>query len=316
MQGPALGLRLISRSSAGADGTGSDETNPDETNPDETNPRETVPRMARPQRAAVLGRPIAHSLSPALHRAAYDALGLRGWTYEAIDCGAEELPALVGASGPEWAGFSVTMPGKRAALAFAGRRSPEAELVGAANTLLAGAHGWSAANTDVDGIEGALAGRGVDLATAGTVLLGAGGTAQAAVVAAARSGAGSIEAVVREPARATELRDTAERAGIELTVHRFESTAADALLDSGRAVISTLPAHAADALATRVWATSTVLLDAVYANWPTALARAVTAAGGVAVNGTEMLLYQAAAQVRLMTGRDAPLQAMRAALPG
>ena len=104
----------------------------------------------------MLGSPIAHSRSPQLHLAAYRALGLDGWTYERIECSAYELPALVGGFGPEWAGLSVTMPGKFAALRFADDRTPRAELVGSANTLVRSPHGLRADNTDIDGVTGAL----------------------------------------------------------------------------------------------------------------------------------------------------------------
>jgi shikimate dehydrogenase len=266
-----------------------------------------------PRRAAVLGRPIGHSLSPVLHRAAYRALGLERWSYDAIDCGADELAALVGGAGPEWAGFSVTMPGKRAAFEVADRRTDGAELVGAANTLLPGPDGWTAANTDVDGIIGALG--PMDLSGRDAVLIGAGGTAQAALVAVRQLGARRVHAVVREPARAGALRATAERAALDLIVHTWGTVGAERRLDRAEVLISTVPAHAADPLAGRAWSDRVVLLDAVYAGGPTALARAVTAAGGRAVSGVEMLLHQAAEQVRLMTGYPAPLGPMRAALP-
>ena len=103
------------------------------------------------RRAAVVGRPIAHSRSPQLHLAAYRALGLDNWTYDRIDCGAEELPEFVAGLGPEWVGLSVTMPGKFAALALADERTARAEQVGSANTLVRTAAGWRADNTDIDG---------------------------------------------------------------------------------------------------------------------------------------------------------------------
>ncbi len=112
--------------------------------------------MSGPRRAAVLGSPIAHSRSPQLHLAAYRALGLDGWTYERIECTADQLPTVVGDFGPEWVGVSVTMPGKFAALRFADERTPRAELVGSANTLVRSGKGWRADNTDIDGVTGAL----------------------------------------------------------------------------------------------------------------------------------------------------------------
>ncbi|MFH8813619.1 shikimate dehydrogenase, partial [Streptomyces hygroscopicus] len=78
----------------------------------------TATSLATPRKAAVLGSPIAHSKSPLLHLAAYEALGLSDWTYERIECTGEQLPALVDSLGPEWVGLSVTMPGKIAALDY------------------------------------------------------------------------------------------------------------------------------------------------------------------------------------------------------
>ncbi len=116
----------------------------------------TVPGNREPKKAAVLGSPIAHSRSPQLHLAAYRALGLTGWTYDRIECDADELPSVVSGLGPDWVGVSVTMPGKFAALRFADERTGRAELVGSANTLLRTPRGWRADNTDVDGVKGAL----------------------------------------------------------------------------------------------------------------------------------------------------------------
>ncbi|MBZ4599397.1 shikimate dehydrogenase, partial [Mycobacterium avium subsp. hominissuis] len=114
------------------------------------------PASAGPRRAAVLGKPIAHSKSPQLHLAAYRALGLHDWTYERIECDADQLPGVVGGFGPEWVGVSVTMPGKFAALRFADERTERARRVGSANTLVRTATGWRADNTDIDGVAGAL----------------------------------------------------------------------------------------------------------------------------------------------------------------
>src|SRR5262245_35723709 len=127
--------------------------------------------MSSPRKAAVLGSPIVHSRSPQLHLAAYRALGLEGWTYERIECTADQLPTVVGGFGPEWVGVSVTMPGKFAALEFADVRTGRAQLVGSANTLVRTPHGWRADNTDVDGVMGALG-----EASGHTIVVGSGGT--------------------------------------------------------------------------------------------------------------------------------------------
>ena len=130
------------------------------------------------RKAAVLGSPVAHSRSPQLHLAAYRALGLDDWTYERIECTAEQLPPLVGSLGPEWVGLSVTMPGKFAALAVADERTRRAEQVGSANTLVRTGRGWRADNTDIDGVAGAL-GHLRDPQRA--IVLGSGGTAPSAL---------------------------------------------------------------------------------------------------------------------------------------
>jgi shikimate dehydrogenase len=257
------------------------------------------------RRAAVLGRPVAHSLSPVLHGAAYGALGL-SWTFTAVDVGPGELGEFLASCGPEWIGFACTMPLKQEAVLLASEVSPRATAVGAANTLLRRPEGgWSADNTDVAGIVGALRESGVRPATAS--VLGAGGTAQAAVVALAELGLARCTVQVRDVTRTTQLRDAAQRAGIDVDVHPLGDPA-------GELVISTLPPGAADPLAARDWRAGTAVLDVVYAPWPTPLAAAVGAAGGTVIGGALMLLHQAALQVELMTGRAAPIEAMRAAL--
>jgi shikimate dehydrogenase len=256
----------------------------------------------------VLGRPIGHSLSPVLHRAAYRALGLN-WTYEAIDCGVAELPHLL-ADRSDWAGFSCTMPLKHAAFELADAIRPGAAAVGAANTLLPTDNGWDADNTDAPGLAAALREAGLRRPETAAVL-GAGGTAQAALAAVAELGATGCVLVVRDPARATAARATADRIGLPVSVARLD--AAEPAL-AAPLVISTLPPGAADVLAARAWAPEQVIVDVVYQGWPTRLAAAAAATGCSVVSGTDLLLHQAALQVQLMTGRVAPLAAMRAAL--
>jgi len=257
------------------------------------------------RRAAVLGRPISHSLSPVLHGGAYHALGL-DWQFTAIDLGADELASFLRSRGPEWVGFAATMPLKRAVLERADTASARAIAVGAGNTLLRRPDGgWTADNTDVAGIVTALTEAGVRPRTA--TVLGAGGTAQAAVVALAELGLSRCTVLVRDVARTADVVQTGRRAGIEVQVGSLDDA-------TGDLVISTLPPGAADPLAARPWGAGQALLDVVYAPWPTPLAAAVGSAGGVVVSGALMLLHQAAVQVELMTGRPAPVEAMRAAL--
>jgi shikimate dehydrogenase len=256
----------------------------------------------------VLGSPIGHSRSPDLHLAAYRALGLVDWTYERIECGAEELPDVVGGFGPEWVGVSVTMPGKFAALRFADERTDRAELVGSANTLVRTPHGWRADNTDIDGVKGALGTAGTPKGPA--VVSGSGGTAPAAIVALADLGVTDITVVARNPRKAARLVELGDRVGVTVRFRELDSTA---LPGEAAVLVNTLPAEVAAGYAER-FAGVAVLLDAVYDPWPTPLAAAVAAAGGQVINGLQMLLHQAFAQVEQFTGLPAPRAAMAAAL--
>ncbi len=270
-------------------------------------------RLTEPSRgrlAAVLGKPIAHCLSPVLHRAAYAGLGLVDWHYAAIECAEADLPAVL-AEHPDAAGFSCTMPLKQAVLRVAGSASPMASAIGAGNTLLPTSDGWHAENTDWIGVRDALAER--DLRPHRVVVLGAGGTARAAL--AALPGASEVTVLVRSPARADELLAAAERltaAGLlsaRVRVRRLGDPVPADLL------ISTLPPGAADPLLSELpIGAGCAVLDAVYAGWPTALARAALRAGAPVLSGAGMLLHQAARQVELMTGHAAPVAAMRAAM--
>ena len=269
----------------------------------------------------MLGCPIRHSLSPVLHRAAYTALGLADWSYEAVEMGEAGLRAFVDGLGDEWVGLSLTMPLKRIALEVADTVSPLAEATGAANTLVLGPDGRHADNTDVAGIVAALRGAGVEKAER-AVVLGAGGTAQAALAALRELGVGEPTVLVREPRRAGELRESAERLAVRpdvrglLTGSDDDTAAAARLLADADVVVATLPAGAADPLAGVRWSSPTVVLDVVYAPWPTTFAAGAAMAGCRVASGLEMLLHQAVAQVELMTGRPGPVDAMRTALDG
>ncbi|MEV6371124.1 shikimate dehydrogenase [Micromonospora musae] len=264
------------------------------------------------RRAAVLGKPIAHSLSPVIHNAGYAAAGLAGWSYTRIECAESELPGLVAGLGPEWAGLSVTMPGKEAALAVADAASPVAVAVGAANTLVRRPDGaWYADNTDVTGMVEVLAGAGVRRGATVTVL-GAGGTARAALAAAARLDAREVTVVARREAAVDELRPVADALGIPMVGAAWVD--APARLDAD-VVVSTVPKGVADPLAATVgWRPRTVFFDALYDPWPTPLAAAAAASGCRVVSGLELLLAQAIGQFEQFTGVSAPREAMAAAL--
>ncbi|MDT5220468.1 MAG: shikimate dehydrogenase [Mycobacterium sp.] len=274
--------------------------------------RSRAERGGEERKAAVLGSPIAHSRSPLLHLAAYRALGLRDWTYERIECGAEELPGLVSGFGPEWVGVSVTMPGKFAALRFADQRTARAEQVGSANTLVRTPVGWRADNTDIDGVAGALRSQGGPI-SGHALVCGSGGTAPAAVVGLATLGVTGITVVARNPEKGARLADLGTRTGVAT---RFCGLNDDGLADEVAAaavLVSTIPAEVAAGYA-ETFAGIPVLLDAIYNPWPTPLAAAVEAAGGRVISGLQMLLHQAFAQVEQFTGLPAPRDAMTCAL--
>jgi shikimate dehydrogenase len=263
-------------------------------------------------RAAVLGSPVRHSLSPALHRAAYEALGLAGWTYDAIECDEAGLPGLLDGCGPEWAGLSLTMPLKRAVLPLLGAAEPTVAAVGAANTVIFAAGVRHGHNTDVPGMITALAAAG--LSAAGPVLiLGAGATACSALAAVRRLGTAEVTVAVRHRDRAADLLAAADRLGMTVRLAGFGQ---DTDVRSWHLLISTVPAGAADVYAERILRADLVpfaVLDVVYQTWPTALATAAEQTGAGVVGGFELLLHQAARQVELMTARTAPVAAMRRA---
>jgi shikimate dehydrogenase len=261
-------------------------------------------------RAAVLGQPIAHSLSPVLHGAAYRALGLDDWTYEAVECGEQDLPRVLNGG---WAGLSLTMPLKRAVLPLLDHVEPLAAEVGGANTVVFAAGGRRYGyNTDVHGMLAALAEAGADKPDSATIV-GAGATACAALAALRELGLTEVVALARDRARAGDLLAAALRLGVDVDVRPLTAGVRD-----GDLLISTVPVGAADFLAERTVvppAEPSAVLDVVYAPWPTRLALAATEAGVPVASGASMLLHQAARQFELMTGHEpAPLAAMRAAL--
>jgi shikimate dehydrogenase len=259
----------------------------------------------------VLGSPVAHSLSPVLHRAGFAALALDGWRYDAIECDDVSLPGFVAGLGPEWVGLSVTMPGKRAALAVASEATPTAVTVGAANTLVQISPGrWLADCTDVDGVVGALHAAGFVTGVRG-VVLGAGGTACAALAGLARLGVTEIDIVVRSASRASSALECAAHVGVVARVTGFSELAS--VCAKADVVVSTVPAGVADPVAADIAACQHVL-DVVYHPWPTPLADAVMARGGRLASGLDMLLHQAFGQFEQFTGHSAPAQAMHTAL--
>ncbi|MEA2564809.1 MAG: shikimate dehydrogenase [Acidobacteriota bacterium] len=269
--------------------------------------------MPTDRRAAVIGSPVDHSLSPVLHGAAYAALGLTGWTYDRIECDEAGLPALVASLGPEWIGLSVTMPGKAAALATASSATERARAVGAANTLIHADDGtWRADCTDIDGVTGALRAAGYEPGTS-AVVLGAGGTARAALAGLVELGISQATVVVRDLSRAADAVACAERLSLRMELAEWSTVDFAALARDAAVVVNTAPASAAAPLASTM-ALAPCVLDVIYHPWPTPVADAVAAAGGRLATGLDMLLHQAFAQVEHFTGQPAPRTEMRDAL--
>jgi shikimate dehydrogenase len=298
---------------------------------------------AQRRQAAVLGSPISHSLSPALHLAAYRALGLDHWSYRAQEMNEAGLPRFVAGLGPEWAGLSLTMPLKEVAFDLADEVSDLAREVGAINTLvrLPGG-GWRGENTDVYGAAQALREAGCSQVD-NALVLGSGATARSVVAALVTLGCSRVTFAVRSAARQQTL-DQAARSGLDVEVIKLDQLAD--FLGEAQVVVSTLPADAlpaealpAEALPAEALPAEALpaeapqakalpaeapsadarlsgrrlLLDVVYAGWPTPLAQLFEEAGASVVSGFEMLLHQAAEQVYLMTGARPPVGPMRAA---
>lgn len=261
-------------------------------------------------KCAVWGSPIAHSLSPVLHRAAYAALGLEDWTYEAREVDEAGFDAALAGLDGQWRGLSLTMPLKEAARRAASHVTATAADTGAVNTLVRGPEGWTGYNTDVYGIAAALLEAGCH-DTTDAMVIGSGATARSAVAALSSSGTRRITFMVRSGAR-PETVDQARRAGITVSeVPMGQWSLSDV-------VISTVPPAAVIGLGAfprsdRDESQRTVL-DVVYGTGRTPLQTAAAAAGWRVQEGTAMLLHQATEQVSLMTGRPAPLRAMSDAL--
>lgn len=265
-------------------------------------------------RCAVLGRPIAHSLSPVLHRAAYNELGL-DWDYDAYDVGADELPAFLDRLDDSWRGLSLTMPLKRAVVPLLDELTEAATRARAVNTVVLAAGRRHGDNTDIAGLVAALRERSrAEPRTA--VVVGGGATAASAVLGLADMGCASVRLVVRNPARVAETLEAAGRhpARPRVEVLTFREAATSAVASSPDVVVSTVPAEAQDEAVLRVARETGVVFDVVYDPWPTPLARLADSEQQVLVSGLDLLVHQAALQVEQMTGcAEAPLASMRAA---
>ena len=257
-------------------------------------------------RCAVLGSPIGHSLSPALHRAAYRALGL-DWTYDRFEMTADGLADFVAGLDGSWRGLSLTMPLKEAVLAL-GEVDPVARRAGAGNTLILDGADRRVYNTDVPGLAWAVRRVTADPLPRVTVL-GTGATARSTLLAAVELGVATVTVVARTPAKADALVVLGGELGLDVTVRPWTVDLPPADL-----VVSTVTAGAADPLAAAAAASAPLVFDIVYAPWPTVLAETVQRAGGTVLSGLDLLVGQALRQIELMTGRAVPAEVLYAAL--
>jgi shikimate dehydrogenase len=243
----------------------------------------------------VLGSPIAHSLSPTLHRTAYGVLGL-DWRYDRVEMAEDGLAAFVAGCDASWRGLSLTMPLKAAALEL-GEADPLARQACAANTLVFEPDGSRRLyNTDVPGLVWALRRAGAE-ALPRVTILGTGATARSALLSATRLGARQVTVVGRTVARVAPLEELGRSLDVEVRPLTWASP-----LPPADALLSTAVAGAADSLAEAAAASAPLVFDAIYHPWPTALAGAAEAAGRRLVNGLDLLVGQALLQLELMTG--------------
>ena len=269
--------------------------------------------------AAVIGSPIEHSLSPVIHRAAWAQLGIDGWEYHRLEQDTDSLPGFIAGLGADCAGLSVTMPCKQAVMPLLDVIDPLASAVGAVNTVVPSSGVLAGFNTDVTGIASAVR-RACSLAgcsaPSSALVLGARATASSALAALGELGITSSTVAARRFGGPGSVVAAASRLGVTIEqILWSDSEAVDRAASSVDLVISTLPASAADPLAERLRVREgQILLDVVYSPRDTALRRAFESAGGVVAEGTDMLVFQAGAQVQLMTGRSPDTGVLREAL--
>lgn len=270
------------------------------------------------RRCGVLGDPIAHSLSPVLHRAAYAEFGL-DWTYDAHRVPSGGLAAFLAGLDDTWRGLSLTMPLKREALPLVDRLTDRARLAGAVNTVLLEADGTRVGdNTDLPGAAAAIRER-TTMPLASAAILGGGATATSVGLALVDLGVTAIVVAVREESRAAEtvaaLRAHPAAPDVVVTslVRGQWSAAPDlAAVDSTvDIVVSTIPASAQTPELVERCASVPVVFEVLYDPWPTPLAVAALDTGRILVGGLDLLVHQAALQLELFTGLPAPLAAMR-----
>lgn len=257
-------------------------------------------------RCAVLGSPIAHSLSPAMHRAAYERLGLDDWVYDAFDVTEATLEHFLVGLDDSWRGLSLTMPLKRTVLPLLDDIGATARRVGSVNTVLRDGGRLVGHNTDVGGAAEAMLERGLG-AIATARVLGAGATAASVGAALAGLGTEAVDLRLRDLGRGHRTIEVLRSCGLEVTTGDLDR-APDDQVDL---LVSTVPATFFDS-GVDSWVTSAeAVFDVVYDPWPTPLSAAAKGAGLPFVSGLDLLAHQASLQVVLMTGREVSAHVLR-----
>lgn len=262
-------------------------------------------------KCAVLGSPIAHSKSPQLHLAGYAFLGI-DWSYERHELAKAELSTFVSKLDNTWAGLSLTMPLKEEALDLADDVDLLARRVGGANTLVREGERWRAFNTDVLGFAEIFR---KQTQLGNVSILGGGATARAALAALEPYDV-QVSVYLRSTHRIASIEQAFGENSRRLIIKDWKEKS-DSLVDP--LLISTTPDGASDDLVVAsedesIGVRTKIFIDALYGNWPTPLARALSRRGCVVLSGKTLLVYQALEQIRLMTHLDFDQQEMESLL--
>jgi shikimate dehydrogenase len=265
--------------------------------------------MSTVRRCAVLGSPVAHSLSPVMHRAAYAELGL-DWRYDPVEVDSPGLEEFLAGLDDSWRGLSLTMPLKRTVVPLLDTSDDWVRLSGVANTLVLDTGQRHGSNTDIPGAMAAMQER-LPQPPRSAAVLGGGATAASLLLALAELGCTTVRVLVRDPARAEETIAvvSAHPSAPDLSV----VTLADADRIEAELLVSTIPAEAQTAQVLAATADVPAVFEVVYDPWPTPLARAALADGRHLVSGLDLLAHQAVLQVERMTGETVPVELLRQA---
>lgn len=270
-----------------------------------------VPVGGETRTVGVIGWPVSHSLSPAIHNAAFATLGLP-WVYLPLPVPPRELgSALAGLRALGFAGANVTMPHKTETAQRVGSLSEDARRLGAVNTIVVGAEGLEGHNTDAPGFDRFLRrDAAFDPAGRTALLFGAGGAARACALALARGGLGSLTVAVREPERGRSVAEVLDGLGVTVDVVPLDAAAA---VEADLVVNATPVGAANETLPMPRLAPEVVVVDLLYQPATTPLLSSAREAGASAFGGLGLLLEQAALSFELWTGQAAPLEVMSAA---